>query len=126
MCVRGSLPGNTGHCTRVGSMLAHRQRRWPNIKPTPVNVPCVLGYWLLLITSVCHGQRYKSGAHEHPPDTILTTGGENSRQWQKQQAAQQQKCPHSFTFSRLRRIRPTGTECPHIANIAAMPGQYTA
>ena len=29
-----NIPANTVHCPIVGSMLVHRQRRWPNIEPT--------------------------------------------------------------------------------------------
>ena len=28
------IPANTTHWNNVGLMLAHRLRRWPNIKPT--------------------------------------------------------------------------------------------
>ena len=33
-----------GRCTNVGLMLAHRLRRWPNIKPTLVQC-AVFTYW---------------------------------------------------------------------------------
>ena len=37
-------PANTGHCPCVGSMLAHRLRRWPNIEPTHGQCPVFAGY----------------------------------------------------------------------------------
>ena len=44
-------PANTGHCPCVGSMLAHRLRRWPNIEPTHGQCPVFAGYILIMITN---------------------------------------------------------------------------
>ena len=38
-----TIPANTRRWNNVGLMLGHRRRRWPNIKPTPFNVSCLLG-----------------------------------------------------------------------------------
>ena len=39
----GNTPANAGHCPCVGSMLAHRLRRWPNIEPTHGQCPVFSG-----------------------------------------------------------------------------------
>ena len=36
-CVYSAVPANTRRLTNVDSILAHRLRRWPNIKPTLVH-----------------------------------------------------------------------------------------
>ena len=40
-------PANTRHQTNAGLLLAHRLRRWPNIKPTLVRCLVFAGYLLL-------------------------------------------------------------------------------
>ena len=37
-----TVPRNTRHWLNARLMLAHRQRRWPNINPALVNVWCML------------------------------------------------------------------------------------
>ena len=43
------VPANTTHWTKVGLMLSHRLRRWPNIKPTLVQCVLFTGWDLVLI-----------------------------------------------------------------------------